>query len=364
MLTLTTKWLSMATLAGPLAFYSERRYRALPQLPPLPPPQALPPLSIIIPARNEAENLGRMLPSLVAASYPGAVEVIVVDDNSCDETADVARSLGAKVISLTDIPEGWRGKTYACHQGAEAAGGEWLLFADADTVHHPQGPAQVVAYAEREGVDGLSLFVRQVTSGIGDRLALPVAFAGLFLSVERESSVLNGQYILLSRDVYTKSGGFAGIAGEALEDLALGRRLRACGFRVPLLRSDIAASVQMYGGASALWQGLVRLGAGSLRWFGARSIIAILFVTGVMAPILALVATLRSGQRRRWAVASWAMVAAGFVPWARRFGGRSLGGVWPALLAPVGALVVQAAAVWGLARRFAGLGIPWKGRRV
>ncbi len=359
MVTLTAKWLFMAVLTGPLALYSERRYRALPELPPASPTSELPALSIIIPARNEADNLRRLLPTLASAFYPGPLELIVVDDNSVDETAQVARDLGASVISLPSTPAGWSGKTYACHRGAVEATGEWLLFTDADTLHHPLGPAQAVTYAKREGLDGLSLFIRPVTSGFVDSVTLPVAFAGLFLGLGSDRSVINGQYVLLSRNVYTKSRGFAAVAGEALEDLALGHHLRENGFYVPLLRSDVAASVHMYTGTTDLWQGLVRLGAGSLRWFGARALITALFVTGAMAPILALVAALRQRRKRGWALASWAVVTAGFVPWASRFGAA-----WTALLAPVGALIVQMAAVWGLIRRIAGQGIPWKGRRV
>ena len=349
----------MAAFAGPLALYSERRYRALAKLPQTPLPPALPALSIIIPARNESENLGRLLPSLTSIIYPGSVEVIVVDDSSTDETAGVARDLGARVISLDGLPEGWSGKAYACHRGAEAATGEWLLFTDADTVHSPCGPARVVAYAESEGLDGLSLFISHVTSGTADSVALPVAFAGLFVGLRGDSSVINGQYVLLSWNAYTKSGGFRAVARELLEDLALGQHLRGGGFRVPLLRGDGVASVHMYPDSIAVWQGLIRLGAGSLRWFGMRAILTVLFVTGVMAPILTLLVTVWQGRNRRWAVASWIAVAMSFVPWARRFGA-----VWPALLAPVGALLLQLAAVWGLVCRFVGRGVQWKGRRL
>ena len=285
--------------------------------------------------------------------------MIVVNDNSTDETVNVARKLGAKVISLDGLPEGWSGKTYACHRGAEAATGDWLLFTDADTVHDPYGPACVVAYAESEGLDGLSLFIRQSTSGTVDSVALPVAFAGLFVGLSVGDAVLNGQYILLSRNTYTRSGGFATVAGEILEDIALGRYLAVSGYHVPLLRSDGVAFVRMYADGSALWQGLVRLGAGSLRWFGVRAILTAIFVTGVMAPILVLVTTVWQRRNRRWAVVSWVAVAASFVPWARRFGA-----VWAALLAPVGALLLQSAAVWGLISRLVGRDIPWKGRRL
>lgn len=353
------QWVPMAFLAGPLAVYSERRYRNLPELPQHVSLPALPMLSIIVPARNEAANLRRLLPTLTAISYPGATELIVVDDNSTDETARIARNHGAQVIQLNDLPKGWSGKTYACHQGALAAAGEWLLFTDADTIHHPCGPARAVAYAASNGLDGLSIFLKNLTSKGLDGLALHVAFAGLFVSLGSNKGVLNGQYILLHRDVYQNSSGFSSVAGDSMEDLALGRHLRAMGYRVPLLRSDTVAAVQMYSDTTSLWQGLVRIGAGSLRWIGARSLITALFITGVMTPILALIATLQQRQKRKWAVASWAVIAVGFVPWARRFGSG-----WLALLAPFGALMIQAASVWGLSRRLFGRGTRWKGRHV
>ena len=82
-------------------------------------------LSIIIPARNEEENLPTLLRSLAAQSVrPG--EIIVVDDASTDHTAEVARQNGARVVNSLPLPEGWRGKTWACHQGAQAAAGQKL----------------------------------------------------------------------------------------------------------------------------------------------------------------------------------------------------------------------------------------------
>lgn len=349
----------MAFLAGPLALYSERRFRNLPILPQLDSPLALPALSIIVPARNESANLQQLLPLLTTTSYPGKLELIVVDDNSTDETACIANRYGARVIQLNDLPKGWSGKTYACHQGAMAASGEWLLFTDADTIHHPCGPAQAVAYSIVNGLDGLSIFLRQITSMGLDGLALMVAFAGLFAGLGADNAIMNGQYILLRRDAYQSTGGFSSVAGESLEDLALGRLLLEKGYRVPLLRSDYAAQVQMYTDNSNLWQGLARFGAGSLRWLGARSLVTALFITGVMTPILALVTAFPLRQKRKWAVASWVMIALSFVPWARRFGSIRL-----AFLAPFGALFVQVASVYGLTRRLFGRGTIWKGRKV
>ena len=355
----TASWLTMAFLAAPLAYYSERRYQGLPELPDQAIDRPLPSLSIIVPARNEAANLRRLLPTLTNLVYPGEIELIVVDDSSTDQTALIAQSFGAQVVHLDGLPSGWSGKTHACHQGALAAKGEWLLFTDADTFHQPHGAAQAVAYARTNQLDGLSIFFKQVTSGGLDGLALSVAFAGLFVSLGSKNSFINGQYILLSRATYNDSGGFSLVTGESMEDLALGHLLSDSGYRVPLLRSDHVASVQMYRDNSSLWQGLMRIGAGSMRWLGVRSIITALFITGVMTPILTLISTVKQRKNRRLALFSWALIVFSFIPWASRFGSA-----WLALLAPLGALFVQVASILGLIQRLFGRGTPWKGRRV
>jgi chlorobactene glucosyltransferase len=354
-----SSWITMALLTPLLVWRSDRRYRELPQLSQVNLPEFLPSLSIIVPARNEAANLRRLLPSLTATAYPGQWELIVVDDNSTDETADVARELGARVICLENLPKGWQGKPFACHQGAEAASGDWLLFTDADTLHEPSAPAQVVAYALSRQLDGLSVFLKQITIGVIDSLALTVAFSGLCAGLGSNSPLLNGQYILLCHDVYNESDGYAAVSGEVLEDLALGQHLSKLGYQVPMLRGEHVASVRMYDDKTSLWHGLTRLGAGSLRWLGLGSVLTILLITGAITPILALVETLCKRRNRRWALVSWMAVALGFVPWAQRFGS-----VWTALLAPIGAAVVQIAAVWGLASRLFGRSLVWKGRKV
>jgi len=349
----------MAFLTAPLAIISEQRYRALPSLAGELTGDRLPSLSIIVPARNEAANLPRLLSSLNAIRYPGPYEVIVVDDNSCDQTACLAEQAGARVIRLDHLPDGWLGKPYACHQGAQAARGEWLLFTDADTVHSVGGPAKAVDHATVRQLDGLSAFIGQSFSGSWDRLALMTAYAGLFFSLQPNQGALNGQYILLNRSAYEACGGFQLVAREPIEDVALGRHLRKKGYIVPLYRSTEIASVHMYSDRKNLWQGLSRLGSGTLSWLGAGAIVTALLITGTMVPILAMLNALRRGRKAPMAMASWLAITMGFLPWARRFETFSL-----AFLAPFGALIVQAAGVWGLIARLSGRGVPWKDRSV
>ncbi|MFZ0545779.1 MAG: glycosyltransferase, partial [Candidatus Promineifilaceae bacterium] len=270
---------ALALFAGPMARRAERRYLALVPLDGKECSRPLPSLSIIIPARNEAENLQQLLPTLQSLSYNGSYEIIVVDDQSTDGTSAVSRQFKTKVIQGKPLPPGWLGKPHACHQGAQAATGQWLLFTDADTLHQPDGPARAVAHVLDNNLDGLSLFLDQETKGTADTLALMVAFAGIFAALPQQNSFLNGQYILLRRGVYLESGGFSAVANHPLEDLALGHHLKTHSYRVPTLRGEEAASVRMYKDFNALWQGLVRLGSGSLPWLGLHSLISILFIT-------------------------------------------------------------------------------------
>lgn len=366
----------IAFLSPLLGWLAERRYRQMPKLDnrsdanqkwylsladgTIRPSQSnLPSVSIIVPARNEEHNLRQLLPSLCALQYPGNLEVIVVDDHSDDETAVIAQNHGVSVLSLDELPRGWLGKPHACHRASEIAKGDWFLFTDADTIHTADGLANAVRYALEHQLDGLSCHLQHKTNGLLDSLALTTAFAGLFAGLSKKHTSLNGQYILLRRDVYIKSGGFAAVRNEPLEDLALGHHLYRIGYHVPLVRGEEVAEVAMYKSNRHLWQGMTRIGAGSLRWSGVGSLLTALFITALMTPLL----TWRMvGQRRlprRWLMVSWGTAVAGAWPWSQRFGLR-----WRAMLTPFGALFVQLSAVWGLLNRLFGRGVRWKGRVV
>ncbi|HRQ38352.1 MAG TPA: glycosyltransferase [Chloroflexota bacterium] len=349
--------------AMPLALRGEWLYRRMPVLSPCPEAaegqRPYPSLSIIIPARNEAANLHRLLPTLQAQQYPGELEILVVDDNSEDNTAVVADYYGVCVQRLTRLPTGWLGKPNAVHQGVLASRGEWLLFTDADMQHHPASAVTAVSYALANGLDGLSIFPRQATMGSVDRAALMVGFAGLFAGQRPHSATLNGQYILLRRDVYEQSGGMTAVRHEMLEDLALGVHLQQQGYHVPMLRGEELATVYMYDNLPHLWRGFSRLGSGSLKYSGAGAFGTAFFVTGAMMPLLAPLFILFGLVNRRWLFVTWLLTVPGFITWGRRFGGSA-----NALLAPLGATLVQAASCWGLLTRLMGRGIQWKNRLV
>ncbi len=350
---------ALSFLALPLGLKAERSYQAMPSLPHLSGNERLPMLSIVVPARDEAANLHRLLPLLQELHYPGSYEVVVVDDNSTDRTSAIAAAYGAKVIRIESLPSDWLGKPFACHRGALAAEGEWLLFTDADTRHAADGPARAVAYAVQNRLDGLSIFLRQECKNLVDRLPLMAAFAGLFSGLGRRNKLLNGQYILLRGQVYRDSGGFAAVRDEALEDLALGNRLSRLGYQVLMMRGEEAATVQMYDSASQVWHGMARLGSGTLNWSGFGAVLTAVFITALMSPLITAIGVFTGRLDRKWLPVTWLAVTISMVTWARRFGSAG----W-SILAPVGAGLVQAAAVWGLISRLLGRSLRWKGRKV
>ena len=346
-------------LSLPLALRADWLYRHMGELSTTRHTDPLPKLSIIVPARNEIRNLKRSLPTLQSINYPGEFEIIVVDDNSCDGTAALAEEYGTQVMRLTSLPAGWLGKPHACHQGAVGASGEWLLFTDADVLHHPNGPANAVLLAVQEKLDALSLFLEHRGVNFAERISIMVAYAGLFAGLRRMEKFLNGQYILLPREVYQTSGGFAAVRHEKLEDLALGAHLHQLGYRIRTIRGCSAATVKMYSDNFQLWHGMTRLSAGTLKWLGVSSLVTGLFTTAVVDPLLNIIPSRSKNRPRGWAALTWGLTALGFIPWARR-----LGSGWYALLAPLSAVPVLTAAVWGIIRQLLGRGIVWKDRIV
>ena len=366
----------------PFLARAERVYRNIPQLRAQACNTELPSLSIIVPARNEEQNLRRLLPSLERQEYPGQIEIIIIDDHSTDGTVEVVecrqRDLAVmpnthcdlKWIPAPSLPAGWLGKPNASHTGAIEARGEWLLFTDADMEHEVSSAASAVAFAQAHRLDGLSIFPQQETSGLLDIAVLMVAFAGMFAGLRRSTTILNGQYVLIRRDVYEASGGFAAVRAEMIEDFAYGRLLAEQGYQVPIMRGESLATVHMYDNKRQMWHGINRLGSGSLRHSGLLALIPAIYVTGLMMPIWTLLFNRRYVRKmpNLWLI--WFASMVGFLPWVRRFSGNQKTEnskktmMFAVLIAPVAAVFVQLASVWGLLSRLLGWGISWKDRKV
>lgn len=230
-------------------------------------------LSVVVPARNEADCLGACLRSLVAQSEDGwrlgsEWEILVVDDHSTDETRSIAAAIaegvsGVAVMAAPKLEHGWTGKANAVWAGAQAAKGEWLLFTDADTVHEPGSASRAVVEAERHGATLLSYSPRQIVRGLWQRALMPLVFSELAVTYppakvsdpEKHLAAANGQFLLIRRDVYFANGGHEAVKNAVLEDVALAqivkRRRQGLRFRY----APEAVATRMYRTLGAMVEG-------------------------------------------------------------------------------------------------------------
>ena len=198
-----------------------------------------PKLSLVIPARNEAHNLPKLLSSLAAQSVKPD-ELIVVDDGSTDNTAGVAGQLGATVLSSQPLPDSWQGKPWACHQGAQAATGDLLLFMDADTWLEPGGLAQILG-THRGGAFSLSPY--HATQKFHEDLSL---FFNFNMTVGTIPDGLFGQMLLVDRQSYWRVGGHETVRGRVLENFWLARQFLSAGIPVRSATGRGVISFRMY----------------------------------------------------------------------------------------------------------------------
>ena len=199
----------------------------------------------VVPARDESEFIGETIGSVLGQRYPGSLSVYLVDDRSSDGTADVAREAAQRVkgcpsfrvVVAKERPDGWAGKVWALDQGVEAASGEehdYFWFTDADIVHSPEVLAGLVARAEGEGLDMVSVMARLHVSTFWDRLLIPafVFFFGKLYPVqvgERSWSGdggCGGGLCAGEEECLTRTGGFAEIRDAVIDDCALARQVR------------------------------------------------------------------------------------------------------------------------------------------
>jgi len=223
-------------------------------------------VSVIVPARNEEANIERVLRSL--AGQQSVREILVVDDNSEDRTAEIARALQAsvprlRILRVDFLPKGWLGKSYAVSLAAREAAGDWLLFTDADTEHLPGSLAATLELAQQEGADLLSLSPGQLTPTWWEKAVIPLVFVNLarlyrFEDVSNPKSpaaAANGQYLLIRRATYERVGGHAAVRNQVLEDVELAKRVKAAGGKVLFLPGAEWVRTRMYRTFREMWRG-------------------------------------------------------------------------------------------------------------
>lgn len=224
-------------------------------------------LSAVVPARNEAANIARCAASL--AAQPEISEIIVVNDQSTDGTAEVLSQFQPTIPQLRLIenreppPPGWQGKNWAISRGMVEATGDWLLFTDADVTLFPGAIARALADAERAGAALVSYSPEQEILTWWERAVIPFVFTRLAVhfsyarvcNPQLPDAAANGQFLLIRRDVYDAVGGHAAVAGEVVEDVALAQRVKRAGYAIHFAPGDGIARTRMYQAFAAMWEG-------------------------------------------------------------------------------------------------------------
>jgi glycosyltransferase involved in cell wall biosynthesis len=219
-----------------------------------PPAAGRPRTSILVPVRDEVARLPRLLPRLFAQ---GADEVLVLDDGSSDGTAELLaqyRYPRLKVLSGRPRPDGWIGKNWACHQLAEAATGDLLVFCDADVVLRPKALDALWSQIVRQRADVFSVFPRQITVSTGERFLVPLIDETLLSFLPHRlldlpvpsAATANGQLLAFRREAYAAMGGHQAVHDRIVEDVALGRRARRMGMRLGLALGGDLVQARMY----------------------------------------------------------------------------------------------------------------------
>lgn len=373
---------TLAFLAGlTLTVWIHSQYRMSVTIPPVVPRSPAPLITVIVPARNEAQNIRRCVLALFSQTYPN-LEILVVDDRSTDATASILEDLASqdprlRVVAGRPLPEGWAGKPHALAQGAERARGEWLCFLDADTFAAPSLLASTHAAARAHGADMLSILTEQILETFWEKAIMPVVFTALSVGFpprrvndpDAPEAIANGQFILIRRSVYEALGGHAALRDSLVEDRDLARRVKRGGYRLLLADGRHLARTRMYTHLGAIWEGWTKniylgmAGREGLLTLGAGLTVAA--AVGLPAWLAAGAAWLAAGGGMPAALVTLeaalllAVVLAYRVRVARAFhlAPRT------ALTFPLGALVFAGMILSSTVRVVSRRGVTWKGRR-
>ncbi len=295
--------LAVFTILNSILFRSLRHYRNIKL-------EHQPKVSLLIPARNEEQNLELLLPTLVTQDYAN-LEIIVLNDHSTDKTLGVAQKYAARdsrlhVIEGTELQSGWFGKPNACRQLGEAASGEILVFTDADTLWQPDAISLCVKAMHATNADAMCAWPEQILSGWFSSLVQPwmtwsvLALLPVWLIPDPKHKLIvsaNGQMLAFRKDCFSSINGFEPVKHSILEDMGLARNVKAQNLRFVLLNGLGSVKCKMYSSTSDTFDGFAKAAFVGLGSSVPALFVSILFFAWLfLAPWIWLFAALLSGS--------------------------------------------------------------------
>ena len=345
---------------------------------------------VVIPARNESELIGRTIPTVLRQHYPGRVSVYLVDDRSSDGSADIAKAAAReadkgfpfKVVVGKERPEGWAGKVWALQQGVEVAktvDHEYFWFTDADIAHSPYVLASLVARAEDERLDMVSVMAKLHVSTFWDKLLIP-AFVFFFGKLypfrwvndhEKSAAAAAGGCVLVRRERLVGGGGLETMRDSVIDDCALARMIRGPEGRGRLWlgMSQEVQSIRPYDGLRGIWDMVARTAYVQLRNSSVLLAGTILGMAWLyLGPPAAFGAGVGLAAVGVWDTPTWVLLVSGaggwgvmsaiYTPMLKWYGVNRCWG----LLLPTAGLLYTLMTVDSARRSWMGRGGGWKGR--
>ncbi len=356
-------WLGLALPA----YRGGRTIRGLGSPRPLP-DEALPPLTIVSTARDEAARVEAAARSLLAQDYP-AVEILFVDDRSTDGTGSILDRIAAedprlRVLHLDALPPAWIGKCHALARGAAEARGEWLLFTDGDVWMAPDAVRRAVSLTRELGADHLAVAADLEIRSFAERIFITY-FSALFIASQRpwkapdprsKAHIGIGAFNLVRRGVYDRAGGHERLRMEVLDDLGLGAIVKEAGGRSHFAFHDGYLRVRWHEGLRGLIRGVEKNAFAALRYRSGETLASVAGqFLGSMAPLFCLF--LPGALPKALAVASWCGLWLLYRAIARNVAIRW----WDFLTAPAGAALFSYSILRSMAITLRRGGVTWRG---
>ncbi|PSN11116.1 glycosyl transferase family 2 [filamentous cyanobacterium CCT1] len=338
-------------------------------------------VAVVIPARNEAELIGVAVRSHLTQTYPGSLSVVLVDDQSSDGTAAVAKEAAIAVnqrdrltiLSGTALPAGWTGKLWAMEQGlrylaSQSAPPNYVLFTDADIEHDAASLQQLVTKAECDRLDLVSLMVQLRCESVWERLLIP-AFIFFFQMLypfpwvnnpQKRTAAAAGGCALIRFSALQRINGLQAIRQALIDDCALGAAVKANG-PIWLGLSTTIHSLRPYPDLHSIWNMVVRSAYTQLNyspWLLVGTVLGMLLVY-LVSPLGVVLGLVWGAPALMWTgLASWLLMALAYWPTLRLYGGNPL----LTLALPLIALLYTLMTLDSGRRHWAGQGGAWKGR--